>query len=87
MKHGGTTHRNALVQCAGRSFCCDSPAHLAKCSWPAVAWQSNNTRPFFVHAVALFRTVWRRVITLALFAMQPCMPWLLLGWLATLALN
>ena len=27
-----------------------------------MAWQSNNTRPGFIHAVALLRTVWRRVI-------------------------
>ena len=62
MKHGGTTHRYALMHGAGRSFCCDSPANLAKYSWPAVEWQSNNTRPVFTHAAALFRTVWRCVI-------------------------
>ena len=39
-----------------------APANLAKCSWPAVAWQSNNTRPVFIYSVALVRTVWRRVI-------------------------
>ena len=50
------------MHCAARSFCRDTPAHLAKYSWPAVAWQPNNTRPFFIHAVTLFHTVWRRVI-------------------------
>ena len=47
---------------AGRSLCCDTPAHLAKYYWPAVAWQPNTTRPFFTHGVALFNMVWRRII-------------------------
>ena len=43
MKHGGTTHRNALMHGAGRSFCCDSPANLAKCS--CLRWRGKLTTP------------------------------------------
>ena len=63
------------------------PAHLAKYSWPAVAWQSNNTHLFFIHAMSLFRTAGGVQFTLALFTTQPCSMWLLLAWLATLVLN
>ena len=62
MEHAGTTHNHALVHGAGRSFCCDSPAHLAKYYWPAVTWQPNTTRPFFIRVVALFRMAWGRVL-------------------------
>ena len=51
VKHGGTTHSHVSMHGAARPFCPDSPANLAKCSWPAVAWQPNNTRPFFIDVV------------------------------------
>ena len=63
--HGAMEHRHTSMHCAARSFCRDTPSHLAKGrdSWPAVPWQHSDTRPFVIHLSihTLCHTVWRRV--------------------------